>query len=361
MTRPPDVSVVSSGHDVADARLHRVVMACQEAGLSVEVIGLGDPAGAPAGCAVRTWSRPSIWRRPLLAARVVGSARGRALIALDPDSLVAARLRWAGRRLLVADVHEDYARLLHDRAWSRGLAKRIALGLTEVATRVASRADVTIVADASLPPLRAARRLVVPNHPLHWPGATLDPLDEEPRAAYVGDLRSSRGLFRMLEVIEGLPDWTLDLIGPVREADRAELEQRLAGDLGSRVRWHGRQPPDAAWSIASGAWAGFALLDDTPAFRRAVPSKIYEYLAWGMLPVASDLPRQRAFLQEAGAGVCVRDVAHARTVLDDLAGDPDRVRHLRDVGAQFAGREMGDCAAYQEAAAAIAALVRGES
>jgi len=89
MTRPPDVSVVSSGHDVADARLHRVVMACQEAGLSVEVIGLGDPAGAPAGCAVRTWSRPSIWRRPLLAARVVGSARGRALIALALFAAIA--------------------------------------------------------------------------------------------------------------------------------------------------------------------------------------------------------------------------------------------------------------------------------
>ena len=43
-----DVSLVTSGHDVADARLHRLVAALTDSGLTVEVIGLGDPAAAPA-------------------------------------------------------------------------------------------------------------------------------------------------------------------------------------------------------------------------------------------------------------------------------------------------------------------------
>jgi hypothetical protein len=39
------VTVLTSGHDVADARLHREVAALRRAGLRVEVLGLAEPAG----------------------------------------------------------------------------------------------------------------------------------------------------------------------------------------------------------------------------------------------------------------------------------------------------------------------------
>ncbi|NUP35368.1 MAG: glycosyl transferase, partial [Streptomycetaceae bacterium] len=47
-----DISIVSSAHDVADARLHRTAAALLRAGMTVEVIGLGDPAGGPPGTRV---------------------------------------------------------------------------------------------------------------------------------------------------------------------------------------------------------------------------------------------------------------------------------------------------------------------
>ncbi|NLE97180.1 MAG: glycosyltransferase family 4 protein [Propionibacterium sp.] len=357
MSEATDVSVVTSGHDVADARLHRLVLSLQRVGLDVEVLGLGDPDGGPQGCVVRTWERPSIWTRPLLASRVAAAARGEVIIALDPDSLVAARLRAGPGRVVVADVHEDYARLLADRAWARGLSVPLARALTSIATHVAARASLTLVADDALPPRRAKKRLVVPNHPLHWPADTLAPLDASPRAAYVGDLRASRGLFEMLDVIAELPNWRLDLVGPVRPSDASELSERLAGGLGDRVRLHGRQPPGRAWSLASGAWVGLALLDDTPAFRRAVPSKLYEYLAWGLVPVVSDLPRQREFIADVGTGITVDSVADAQQALRDLADRPDLVRASRQRGADWARRQMGDAGAYRTAAEAIAALV----
>ncbi|MGR6997932.1 hypothetical protein ACU686_07245 [Yinghuangia aomiensis] len=42
-----DISIVSSAHDVADARLHRTAAALLRAGMTVEVIGLGDAPAAP--------------------------------------------------------------------------------------------------------------------------------------------------------------------------------------------------------------------------------------------------------------------------------------------------------------------------
>ena len=112
----PDVTFVTSGHDVADARLHRLSAAFQRGGLAVQVLGLGAASQGPVGAEVRTWPRGGLGRRAALAAWLPWLARGRVVVALDPDALLAA---WPAcllrRRRLVADVHEDYAALVADR------------------------------------------------------------------------------------------------------------------------------------------------------------------------------------------------------------------------------------------------------
>ena len=111
----PDVSIITSGHDVADARIHRLAAALTHDGLVLELLGLGDAALAPPGVATRVHRRPGPIGRALLALRFAAMGRGRVLLALDPDSLLAslvlARLR---RRRVVADVH----------AWAEGARRR---------------------------------------------------------------------------------------------------------------------------------------------------------------------------------------------------------------------------------------------
>ena len=115
----PDVTIATSGHDVADARLHREVEALTRQQLTVELLGLGDPSDAPAVTALRTWRRSGPAGRLSLALTLPWRARGRVLMTLDPDLVPAAwvstRLR---RRSLVVDVHEDYQALLADRSWA---------------------------------------------------------------------------------------------------------------------------------------------------------------------------------------------------------------------------------------------------
>jgi glycosyltransferase involved in cell wall biosynthesis len=302
-----DVSIVTSGHDVADARLHRVCAALQRGGLRVEVLALGDPAGAPPGVEVTTRARGAVLSRPATALRYAAAARGTVLLALDPDSLLACLLvgRLRGRRV-VADVHEDYAALLRDRAWARGWQGRAAGTVARAATAAARRADLVVVADEHVPPTDARARLVVRNLPdLHM---LPEPSGREarPRALYVGDVRGSRGLWAMLEAVERSPEWELDLVGPVAPADEHRLAEELAArGLEERVRLHGRLAPRAAWRLAEGAWCGLALLEDTPAFREALPSKLYEYLGCGLAVVVSDLPRQAALISEVGGGAVV--------------------------------------------------------
>lgn len=356
----PDVSVVTSGHDVADARLHRLVAAFVRRGLSVEVLGLGDPGDGPAAASVTTRPRGRVWGRPLTAAAHALRARGRVLVALDPDALIAVTAVAAvRRRAVVADVHEDYAALLRDRQWARGLAGRLAAVLVRVATRTAGRSDLVLVADDHVPP-HGGRRRVVRN----LPDPSMLPAESapgpHPRALYVGDVRPSRGLDSMLDALRAAPGWTLDVVGPVAPADRAPLEQRLDRDgLRGRVRLHGRRPPTQAWRLAEGAWCGLVLLDDTPAFRDAVPSKLYEYLTCGLPVLVSDLPRQAEIVRVAGAGEVVPAGAGcgaaAGEVLARWAGEPEGYRTVRAAAARWRTGHL-DLDPYAEAAEDVARL-----
>lgn len=363
-----DVSVVTSGHDVSDARLHRVCAALLRRGLSVEVLGLGDATQGPEGAYVVATPRGGMAGRALAAPRKAWAAKGRVLIALDPDSLLACllvgRLR---RRRVVADVHEDYAALLADRSWATSWRGTVGRALARLATAAARRADLVVVADDHVPPLAAGHRLVLRNVP---DLAMLPPLGEpsaRPRAIYIGDVRGSRGLWSMLDALEQAPDWHLDIVGPVAAADSAELAERL-GDptLATRVVLHGRMPPRQAWALAEGAWCGLALLEDTPAFRAAMPSKLYEYLGCGLAVVVTDLPRQAELVRGSGGGDVVpagRGAGSATAeVLNHWSRDPAALGTRRAAAEQWRAQALQHNP-YDDLAERVAALTgrdRGE-
>lgn len=359
----PDVSIVTSGHDVADARIHRLCAAFMDAGLTVELLGLGAADGAPRGARATVTTRPGFVGRAMTAVRYAAAARGRVLVALDPDSLLAglavARLR---RRRVVADIHEDYGALLADRPWARGWKGRVAAVLAGVATWAARRADLVIVADDHVPPTAARRRVVLRNlpYPGMLPGESQVQLP--PRAVYIGDVRGSRGLWAMIESIEDAPGWSLDIVGPVSRDEEPRLTAYLAeGAARDRVRLHGRQPPREAWRLAAGAACGLVLLEDTPAFRAAMPSKLYEYVASGLPVIVTDLPRQREFVEAQQVGVVVPAgetcAASVSEVLRAWSADPEALARLRERTAAFRATADEWRTTYAAAAGAVAELV----
>ncbi|MBS2966051.1 glycosyltransferase [Actinocrinis puniceicyclus] len=357
----PDVTILSSGHDVADARLHRHCAAFHRAGLRVEVIARGRPQDAPAGARFRPIPARGIAGRGMQALLLPGKADGRVLITLDPDLIPAARLRRTlspGRRLAV-DLHEDYVALLDDRAWATGARGVVARAWARTAVSLSRGADLTVVADQHVPPGRAVRRLVVRN----LPDLTLLPErcepDERPRALYVGDVRTSRGLFTMLRAIELAPDWELDIVGPVAPRDRARLDAWTAeSDAAARVRLHGRMPPAAAWRLASGAWAGMSLLSSTPAFESAIPSKIYEYLACGLPVLTSPIRRAAELVEQSRAGAVVADAEQAAAALRGWSGGGRaEFELLRRAARDWAARDLFADNPYDRFADAVAELV----
>jgi len=290
------------------------------------------------------------------------------LLVLDPDLVLPALVRrWlAGRRggagagsVLVADVHEDYAKALLDRSWARGPRMVAGRFLVASAVRATARADVTLVADEHLPPRRPRSRLVVRNVPLLDMLPVPEAPDPVPRALYVGDVRRSRGLQMMLAVLEACPDWSLDVVGPVAAADQEWLARwRATSPARDRVTFHGRRPPREAWQLARGAWAGLCLLEPTPAFVGALPSKILEYLACGLPVVTTPLPRAAALVADTGAGAVAADVEAAAAALQGWSQRPAELLAQQAAARHWAGENLAPSGAYGEFSETMVRLAR---
>ncbi len=317
-----DISIISPGASLADARLHRISSALIRSGFVVEILAPGNAADAPTGAIIREVRQGIhfLWR----AHRAFYSpwqAHGRVLYALAPEAqMFTWKVALLKRRIFAADVFEDYLRLLKDRHWAkRGLGSigLLASVIARSATFFAARAAMTTVADIQVPPFKAKNRIVLRNLPDTSLLTQSGDLSKSPRALYIGDVRTSRGLRTMLDAAVLAPNWHFDIVGSVADADVAwvHLWSISNEEAASRVTFHGKLAPASAWKFAQGAWVGLTLLEPTPAFVEAVPSKLYEYMAVGLATITTSLPRCAALIQESQSGV-VADSAAA--VADQL-------------------------------------------
>lgn len=333
-----DVSILAAARDVSNARLQRVMASCISEGLSVELFSSGNKRDVPVGVVFHTVSKGSRITRVTNAFLLPWRARGTVLFTPDPEGAIAIWLSTLiRRRPWIADVREDYRLLIEDRAWAKGAQKVVAILLAKLALFASARADVTIVVDEWVRPLQAKKRLVVTNAPdirflpnVHAP-------DQNPRALYVGDVRGSRGLWSMLRTLELAPDWNLDVIGSISSQDISQvLAWKEHSSASSRVHFHGTLKPEDSWKFAAGAWVGLSLLENTPAFQRAWPTKIGEYLACGIPVITTDLPRPREVIVSTRAGATVdfdtTELTAGQTagILNSWAENPEKYAEVRD-------------------------------
>jgi len=114
---------------------------------------------------------------------------------------------------------------------------------------------------------------------------------------------------------------------------------------------------EAEWAMDGET--GLAMLQPTPAFVEAMPSKIYEYLASGLPVLSTRLPRQSKVIEESGGGVLVDSVAEASETLRRWSADPGELEKLRDHALQWAADHLPTNTPYDDLADAILNLLRG--
>ena len=353
------VAILTSVDNVLDARLHRISNALVKAGFDVEVRALGEAVNAPKG--VRFIPAPGdrgFIGRLLRDLILPMATKADIWIVVAPDLLIPAWIfaKIRGRKI-VADVHEDYLQLLKDRSWAQGLKGRVAQVVARISTRLAAASDITSVADTQVPPFNARKRIVLRNFPdlsLLTPSGELSP---QPTAIYIGDVRKSRGLFTILESAEKSPGWEFHIIGKVADQDSDEVARwQESSAAAARVHFHGRLAPALAWKYAEGAWVGLTLLESTPAFVEAIPSKLYEYMSCGLATISTPLPRCIELIQTSKGGKIAKDSSEVAAILNDWQSHPDEIRAIRSAALSWAKANLDSEREYGAFVAGIRSL-----
>lgn len=124
----------------------------------------------------------------------------------------------------------------------------------------------------------------------------LEPL----RLIFVGQVNERKGVGRAIEITKRLVnqrvDVILDVIGDGPE--RAKFELQAAKDINGRVTFHGWQPRAALGPFLSRAHLMLLPSDSSEGW----PKVLSEGMAYGVVPVASDISSIPQYLGECGAG-----------------------------------------------------------
>jgi glycosyltransferase involved in cell wall biosynthesis len=314
---PRSVEIITSAHWHGDPRLNRHVRYLKDAGHEA---WLKSHRGTSRLASMRT--------------AFLSILRSEADVVIIPDpemffpGSVAARL--TGKSPVI-DIHEDYGKAAMARPWVPGWARFIVRTLATLLVWLGRAAAWRVVVAA--PELSRRFDAVVLNLPdpdsLPFAG-----YDGSKRLVYVGDVTEARGATSMVHLLADLDDrFDLLLVGDCAPDTVASITA-TSRELGvsDRIEMTGRLGHEEAWRLASGCLAGLSLLEQAPAYRRAVATKLWEYMAVGLPPIVSDLPGQTQLVSQIDTDLVCASSDQVAQVATSLASDLARRAAAADKG-----------------------------
>ncbi|NUP52785.1 MAG: glycosyltransferase [Catenulispora sp.] len=332
-----------------------------------EVRECNAPLGFDTAARVRMLAQP--WRVPALGVRLARCwlrlAR-KALRGPRPDVVVVgylghfdvhlARLLF-GRRRVVLDHLIGAADTARDRQVNRGLRQPL-LRAVDAAALGSARVVVVDTEEhrETLPAKHRERAVVVPvGAPDEWfeqqPGPEGGPL----RVVFYGLFTPLQGTATIGAAIARLAGTgspvEFTMVGGGQ--DKAETVRAAAG--ADTVTWHDWIPAADLPRLVAGHDVCLGIFGTGPKALRVVPNKVYQGAAAGCAIVTSDTAPQRRALGAAACYVPPGDPEALAAALAELAGDPDRLRELRDAAAQAAREQFTPVRVVQPLLARLAA------
>jgi glycosyltransferase involved in cell wall biosynthesis len=250
----------------------------------------------------------------------------------DPELLpVGILLKLLGRRVIY-DSHEDMPRAIHSKPYlARVLRTSIGRVFELFENWCARRFDAVVVVTEELAArftAVGARSVDVANYPL-LSDFPLPPegWDKENAVCFVGGITRIRGILEIIDAAD-LAGVRLILAGEFNSAELHAEAKALPGwkcveELGVVSRAETVQ-------VMRRSFAGLVLYYPEPNHLGAQPNKLFEYMAAGLPVIASDFPRWRRIVENAGFGVVVDPYDRVRIAeeIRKLRDDPERAREM---------------------------------
>lgn len=310
-----NITILSTVHNILDARVQRLAKELKtHKNIKINFIGTGKEKDNCIFDNIKLYSKSNLIIRMLRNFFIPFIFKIDIVIVLSIDSffivyyllniykfLIKVFIPYSNINIYyVADIYEDYFQLFKDRKQHKLLSfKRIVNLFLKLNYTAIKKYNIIAVADEHVPPFNCNNRMIVKNIPnIEDINIINNKIDKRQlRAIYIGDVRVSRGLLLMRDVFKEMPNWRLDIIGNV-----AEHNKHIIDTLSDNVTYHGRLSLTDSWKFANGALVGLSLLQKTPAYIDAIPTKIYEYALHNIPVISTSLPRVLEIINKYNIG-----------------------------------------------------------
>jgi glycosyltransferase involved in cell wall biosynthesis len=350
----PQICILSSVHIALDNRVfYREACSLSRAGYDVTLIAVHDRDEVKDGVRILSLPRVPRWQRPLLWLRLCRHALATDAHIFhfhDPELLlVASLLRLVTRKPVIYDVHEANEEFIKVKdylpAWIR---YPVGWGFGRLEPLLARLTSGLVFADEQI--ARSFQGLRKPqvtlfNFPLTslieaGEVATRDSTVRPPVVLHLGGHERNRGTGLMIEafhqVLKQMPEARLALVGPYTPTS---LEHEVAEDIAQRgigpaVTMTGRVPFEQVGRYLTRSALGWVAWQNVPKNAMNIPTKLFEYMAYRLPIVSSDLPSIRPFVTHMQNGYLVPPGdanAHAQAILE-LLRSPVKARQMGDRG-----------------------------
>ena len=380
MTEPHGrrVAILSSVHQALDNRVfYREARTLARAGYDVTLIAPHDRDETRDGVRIRALPRVPRSRRPLLWRAIGQLARETAADVYhfhDPELLLLSPwLRRATGRPTIYDIHEANADFIRVKDYLPGVVRAPLAGVfRRLEPRLAAGesglifADDAIAADFATFAGPKATLFNFPGTELIARGAATA-TGREPVVLYLGGMERNRGAALMMaafaQVVAAMPAARLLLVGhfmpPTLEAEmRADATRR---GIGHAVEIVGRVPFGRIGDYLARARVGWVTWQPVAKNCKNIPTKLFEYMAYGLPVVSSDLPSTRPFVRsgENGRLVAAEDAAGHAAALLALLRSPAEAARLGAAGRRRVATEWNWAAMEPLLLALYAAVLEG--
>jgi glycosyltransferase involved in cell wall biosynthesis len=353
------IVVVTSIHPDFDARIWKHARSLAKAGIRVTLVSPWPSAADPVANleqrsfarVMQRWTRP--WLVPWRVARALRGSLGDAdLVHFHDLDLLPMMWLLSRRWRIVYDVHENYPDEMMVREWIPRLARKPLAILVRFVQRLLARGvgNCVLVVESQLEDLDSSglRWLVVRNFAsLELLSSVRDDhLERSPTVVFTGGQHRTNGSELMLDVAQilarelpGLRWLATDRFAAEDYRHWFEEEIRRRG-LADRFDLVPCVPSDQIMRVLNRATIGISPNLRTPNQEKAIPTKLFEYMAAGLPIVTSDLPNQTQILQQSEAGLLARpeDPQSFADAIRRLVLDPEVARRFGGNG-QRAFRE----------------------
>lgn len=233
----------------------------------------------------------------------------------DPELLVVGfLLKKFTRSKVIYDMHEDFPAAIKSKAWIPG---RIRNSLSNIVAYLEKffirRCDAVIYAEKyykkNYKDINILKEDIL-NYPLENSILIKSSNENVPNIIYAGAISKNRGLFEMLKVANELKKrnvfFKMTLIGEFSDSLMEETITFVkSNNLYEVVELPGRLPLQKVCEYYGKSTIGLAILHPEKNYLQSLPTKIFEYMSFGMPFVASNFPDWKELIEKNKCGIVV--------------------------------------------------------